>query len=305
MQVKPTHFYARAGVLIPLAVTCIAGFILTAPTAVYAQDRGHDEGRDRRDEGHRDRGEERRRDRDEDHARFTHSDEERHFENGVTLHRGVPITDHHLDVFFPHHYYSYPHYVVSRDVGHVIASPFGLYVGIFPPFIDRSAVLIAAPRHVYIDIPIYVHGDYRVYPDGRDDYYLHHHDEDDRWKDDPDLRHAVYDLEDTFRNEDIALLAPLTDPATRIAIFERGRYQYTVAPDDYLDMTRDFLRNAHTVEFTAYRVHSRARGVNQVFVRHVYQDQRGENHTVYLCMVMERIHDRWTITQIDTSPAHS
>lgn len=184
----------------------------------------------------------------------------------------------------------------------MILSPFSFYVGIFPPYIDRSAVIIAAPRHVYIDVPIYVHDEYRPYPDSGDNYYLSRH-SDDRWKDNLELKDAVYDLEDAFRNEDIALLTHLTDSTTNIAIFTKGHYEYSLNPDDYLDMTRDFLRNAHTTEFSAYRVHAKARNVYQVFVRHTYQDQDGQNRTVYLCVVLERINDRWTITQIDTSPA--
>ena len=317
MQTKLTNLRARTGMIIPLALACVAGVSLSAPSAVYAQDRGRDRGGDSRDRGGdlRDRGgdsrdrrdtgrEEGRRQRDETRARFTHSDEGRRFDNGVTLRRGAPIADHRFDAYFPHHYYSYPHYAFSRDAGRAVISPFSFYVGIFPPFIDRSAVIIAAPRHVFIDVPIYVHGEYRAYGDGRDDYYLNHR-EDDRWRDDPDLKRAVYDMEDAFRNDDIALLAPLTDPAANISIFAKGRFEYSLNPNDYLDMTRDFLRSAHTTGFTAYRVHPRDRGVYQVFARHTYQDQNGQSRTVYLCVVMERINDRWTITQIDTSPARS
>jgi hypothetical protein len=306
MQTNPMKFRATARGLIPVAFACIAGVALAAPSPVYAQDRS----RDRRDDSHRDDSRkddshaERHRDRDESRVRFTHSAEERHFDNGVTLRRGVPVADKRFDAFFPHHYYSYPHYAVSRDVGRVVASPFSFYVGIFPPFIDRSAVVIAAPRHVFIDIPIYVHGDYRPYDEGRGDYYLSRRNDDNRWKDDPDLSRAVYDLEDSYRNEDIALLAPLTDPATNIAIFAKGRYEYALNPNDYLDMTRDFLRSAHTTGFTVNRVHRKASGVYQVFARHTFDDQNGQSRSVYLCVIMERINDRWTITQIDTSPAH-
>ena len=315
-RMKSMKFRAGFGVVMPLALACVAGVALAAPSAVYAQDRGRDRGdegrgdrgRDRgdvRDDKGRDRGnarEEVRRTRDEGRVRFTHSTEERRFDNGVALRRSAPIADHRFDAYFPHHYYSYPHYAVGRDAGRVVFSPFNFYVGIFPPYIDRSAVIIASPRRVFIDVPIYVHGDYRPYEGGRDDYYLNRG-EDDRWRNDPDVKRAVYDMEDAFRNEDIALLAPLTDPSANISIFARGRYEYSLNPSDYLDMTRDFLRSAHTTGFTAYRVHPRAAGVYQVFARHTYQDQNGQSRTVYLCIVMERINERWTITQVDTSPS--
>lgn len=328
MQQKLINLRAKSGVLLPLALACIAGGTLAAPSVVSAQDRGRDRRDDTRDRNSdsrdrnsdsrnrgndragdsRDRheapGNESRRVRDESHVRFTHSDEGRRFDNGVTLRRGATYTDHRFDAYFPHRTYSYPHYAVGRDAGRVVISPFSFYVGIFPPYIERSAVIIAAPRRVFIDVPIYARGEYRTYGEGRDDYYLNHR-EDDRWRDNADLKRAVYDMEDAFRNDDIALLAPLTDPSANISVFARGRYEYSLNPNDYLDMTRDFLRNARTTGFTAYRVHPRANGVYQVFAKHSYQDQSGVSRAVYLCIVLERVNDRWTITQVDTSPARS
>ena len=312
MQVKSFQKRAARRIVLPLALVCAAGITLSAPSVVNAQDRGrggrdegHTDGGRGRDDNRGDRGrsEDRGRTRDEERARFTHSQDERRFDNGVTLRRGATFTDHRFDAYFPHHYYSYPHYALGRDVGRVVISPFSFYVGIFPPYIDRSAVVIAAPSRVFIDVPIYVHGDYRPYGGG-DDYYINRR-TDDRWKDDPDLRRAVYDLEDSFRNEDIALLAPLTDPAINISVFARGRYQYSLPANDYLDMTRDFLRSAHTTNFSAYRVHAKAPGVYQVFARHDYQDQSGQARSVYLEMIVQRLNDRWTLTQVDTSPAHA
>ncbi|HLJ57413.1 MAG TPA: hypothetical protein VKT77_20410 [Chthonomonadaceae bacterium] len=204
------------------------------------------------------------------------------------------MEDRHLDHFFSHRVVSFPHYVTSRVAGSVVISPFGLYVGVFPPYIERSAVIFARPNHVWIDVAI---------PIGGGGYYLQRRGDDTRWRDDVDLKHSVYDLEDAFRNEDIALLAPLTDPGTKIAIFTKGHYEYSLEPNDYLDMTRDFIRSVKTVDFNAYRVHYKANGVYQVFAKHVYRDQDGVNKTVNLCIVLERIGGRWTLTQIDSTPA--
>jgi hypothetical protein len=279
-----------------LALPCAVSVSLFTPAVAHAQERDHDR--------HDSRGE-RRRERDDDHVRFTHSLDERRFDNGVALRRGVTVTDRRFDAYFPHHVYSYPHYVLTREPGRVVVSPFSFYVGVFPPYIERSAVIVAAPPRVFIDVPIYVHDDYQpAGGSGGGGYYLNRRDDDNRWKDDPELSDAVYNLEDTFRNDDIALLAPLTDPNANIAIFTKGRYQYSLPANDYLDMTRDFLRSAHTTTFAAYRVHRKAPGVYQVFARHTYQDQDGTSHTVYLCIVLQRLNDRWTITQIDSSPAH-
>ena len=300
MQTNPRKFRANTGVLMSLALTCFTGIALAAPSAVYAQDH-RDDHADRRDDSHGDR----HRDRDESRVKFTHSEEERHFDNGVVLRHSTAVSDKRLEAYFPHHYYSYPHYIVSREPGRAVVSPFGLYIGVFPPYIDRSAVVIATPRSVFIDVPIYVHGDYQIAAvGGGDAYYLNRRPDDTRWKDDKDLSNSVYDLEDTFRNEDIGLLAPLTDPSVNIAIFSKGHYQYSLNPNDYLDMTRDFLRSVHTTDFNAYRVHRKNSSVYQVFAKHTYTDQDGASRTVYQCIVLERVRGRWTITQIDSSPAH-
>jgi len=288
---------ALAGACLPIVTALAAGLVLSVPAT--AQDRSRDRGdrshdrqdrsSDRRDNGRDDD----HRHRDEDRVRFTHSQEGRRFENGVELRRGEVIRDRSLERYFPHHYYSYPHYSATRVSGAVVVSPFSLYVGVFPPYIDRAHVIFSRPRSVYIDVLI---GGGR-----RDDYYLNRRD-DDRWRSDSDLKHAVYDIEDSFRNEDITLLARVTDPNTKIAIFTEGKYDYSLEPNDYLDMTRDFTRSVRTTSFEAYRVHYRASGVYQVFAKHVYRDQDGRSKTVYLCMVLERIGGQWTLTQIETSP---
>jgi hypothetical protein len=290
-------------------ITSIVGVTLAFPTAVLAQDRSRDrregQGRPERDSrGDRDRNgrEDRRGNRDEAHSKFTHSAEGRRFESGVVLRKGTVFTDRHFETYFPHHYYSYPHYVPARASVDVVISPFHFYFGVFPPYIERRHVFVSPPPRVFIEIPIYVGNEYRGYGDYRGDYYLDRRRDDERWKDDRELRRAVYDLEDAFQDDDITLLSELTDPSVKIAIFARGRYEYSLETNDYLDMTRDFMRTAHTSDFVVSRVRPKTRGVYQVFARHSYRSQDGQTRTVYLCVVLERISGRWTITQVDSSP---
>src|SRR5205085_9273092 len=120
---------------------------------------------------------------------------------------------------------------------------------------------------IFIEIPIYVGGEYHGYSEPRDGYYLNRRD-DDRWRDDRELRRAVYDFEDAFRESDITLLTPLTDPGTKLAIFARGHYEYSIEPNDYLDMTRDFMRSSHTTGFEVYKVRYRSSGPYQLFAKH-------------------------------------
>ena len=73
----------------------------------------------------------------------------------------------------------------------------------------------------------------------------------------------------------ITLLTPLTDPGTKLAIFARGHYEYSIEPNDYLDMTRDFMRSSHTTGFEVYKVRYRASGAYQLFAKHSYRGDDG------------------------------
>lgn len=161
--------------------------------------------------------------------------------------------------------------------------------------------MVSSPRVIYVDTPIYVNDTY-VVSGGSDTYYLNAPSADNQWRNDPELKRTVLDLEDAFLHNDIALLEGYTEPNTKVAIFSKGHYEYSLEANDYLNMTRDFMQNANTTTFDVYRVRNKTSGVYQAFVRHSYLDQDSQSHTVYLCIVLERIGGRWTLTQVDTSP---
>lgn len=298
---------------------CLVALLLAAPVALSAQERGRERGdgggrpgvlrdgrsrtEDRDARGSADRADRIRTERDPSRSAFTRSPAGRRYDNGIALREATRSADRHWERYFPERTYSFPHYRTSSVSVGVVFSPFYWYGGVCPPYIDRAYVFFGRPSVVYIDVPIYVdhvwHG-YRGAGDD-DDYYLVRS-ADTRWRDDRELKRAVYDIEDAFTNSDIELLAPLTDAKTKIAIFSKGKYEYSLEPNDYLDMTRDFMRSTDTVSFAAYRVHFRTSGVYQVFAKHSYKDKDGKTRTVYLCMVLQKIDGRWTLTQIDTSP---
>ncbi len=256
---------------------------------------------------HTDRGEVRG-DRSEERdapsrAVFTRSAEGKRYDNGVELRAATRYKDQGWDTFFPTHYYSFPHYARTSVSVDVVASPFHFYYGTCPPFLERGCIIFGPPSAIYVEVPVYVGHTWHGYPsdDDDDDYYLHRR-ADTRWKDDSELRHAVYDLEDAFRDSNIDLLVGLTDPDTKIALFAKGKYEYSMKAGDYLDVTRDFMRSSDTVAFDVYRVHYRSRDVYQLFAKHTYKSKDDKKRYVYLCIALERIDGRWTMTQVDTSP---
>ena len=232
---------------------------------------------------------------------FTRSAEGRRYDRGIVLRPAVRVSTPAFGVYFPHGYHFYPYYSHSYVSVDVIVSPYHFYYGVCPPYVYRHYVYQRPPRIVYIEVPVYVGGTYYGYSSG--DYYL---DSGSWWRDtrniDSDLRRAIEDLEDAFRYSDIGLLTYLTDANADIAIFSKGRYQYSLRANDYLDMTRDFMVGADTIRFDVFRARRRSNDVCTLSAKHTYRTRDGQTNVVYLSFVLERFGRYWAITQVDTAP---
>ena len=86
----------------------------------------------------------------------------------------------------------------------------------------------------------------------------------------------------------------------RIAVFLDGRYDYSIASDDYLSMTRDALGNLDTVSFVWDSVKERADGQVTAFGAHVYR-VNGETHTVYISYTLRKSGTCYYITEVGSS----
>ncbi len=230
--------------------------------------------------------------------RFTSGLDGGHFHNGVFLRPAHVVNNYYLTPYFPGGYCFYPYYAPHHSSVSVFFSLYGFYGGWCPSYIYRDHCFWGPPSTVFIDVPVYVGDECRGYYG--DDYYLNHPYE----GQDPEVDTAISALVDGFRGGNIQALVDLTDPNVRIAVFLKGRYEYSLAPNDYLDMTRDMLRNTDTIQFELYRVHRRAAGVYVISGKHVYRDPDGRTRTVYVSYVLERINGRLTLTQVGTAPDH-
>lgn len=233
---------------------------------------------------------------------FTRSQEGRIYRHGITLRPGTYVTNFHIRRYFPHRYVYYPYYCPTYDVAIAYYSPYSFYFGVFPSYIYRRHCYYRPPARVYVEFPIYINGYARGYDDDKDDYYLSRRSYDDYYRREAGLEPAIDDLRAAFRYGNIELLVNLTDPNVRIAIFRRGKYEYSLNTNDYLDMTRDAMRAIDTIQFDLYRIRQRAEGVYVVSGKHVYRNPEGERRTVYVSFVLERLSGRWVITQVGTAP---
>jgi len=234
---------------------------------------------------------------------FTRSAEGKRYQHGVILRQGGYIDNRRIRIYFPHGYAYYPYYCPTYDYGVVFYSPYYYYYGVCPPYIYRRHCYYRPPAVIYIEVPVYVNNVSRGYDSDLDDYYLSRNDYyyDDQYRD-RTLNRAIDNLRDAFRDSNIDLLAELTDPNVRIAVFRRGKYEYTLEANDYLDMTRDMMRTTETIDFDLYRVRRRARDVYVVSGKHVYLNRDDEKRTVYVSFVLERLQGRWVLTQVGTAP---
>ncbi|HLJ56514.1 MAG TPA: nuclear transport factor 2 family protein [Chthonomonadaceae bacterium] len=230
------------------------------------------------------------------HRTFTKTTEGRHYDNGIHLRKGVKVTETWQRRYFPRGTFHFEGYTRSLTASAFI-SPFGFYFGVCAPYISRERCRVAPPVSVYIDIPIYTgdtcHGYPKLVPSENllDLNYV-----------EPGLANAVDELREAFGNGNIDALVTLVDPRSQIAVYLRGNYDYSLDANDYLDLTRDAMRNTHTVEFDITRIHQVARNVYTVSGKHLYEDERGEVRKVYVSYVLENINGEWTLTQVGTAP---
>ena len=234
------------------------------------------------------------------HRIFTHTQEGRRYDNGIVLRPGTSIREDWQRHYFPRGRFHYPYYWPSYNSVTVYQSPFGFYFGVCAPFILRAHTHHVPPVVVYVDIPVYSGDTCRGYePIRREDNFSNL---DYLMQREPGLASAVDDLREAFARGNIDSLVTLTDPNTKIAVFLKGKYEYSLDSNDYLDMTRDAFQTTQTISFDMTRIHERAAGVYVVSGEHTYVDPSGRARKVYVSFVIEEIRGVWTLTQVGTAP---
>jgi len=118
----------------------------------------------------------------------------------------------------------------------------------------------------------------------------------------PGLNNALDELTETFQGGNIDGLVALIDPNTQIAIYEKGAYQYSMASNDFVDMTRDTIQSTQSLGLNLQYLHQRSPGVFCVSGQNTYKNASGQTRSVYVSYVLQDISGQWTLTQVGTSP---
>ena len=230
---------------------------------------------------------------------FTRTTQGRRYDNGMTLRPSVTIRGNWQKPFFPRGHAYYPHYEQRYNPQRNFISPFGFYFGIVPAYIARAYGYDRRPNFAYVETTTYNGNNFRGYTTTQDTNYFNDRSLTQR---EPGLLNAIDELHEAFRSGNIDALVALTDPSTEIAIYLRGKYEYSMEANDYLDLTRDALSSLKTLQFDLTLLHKRAEGVFVVSGKHVYWGQNRETRTVYVSYVLESLRDQWTLTQVGTAP---
>ena len=181
--------------------------------------------------------------------------------------------------YFPGSCAYYPYYQATYSSYGSYYSPYSSYYGVFPPYISSDYVSVAPPEVVYVPYPVYVGDNFSGYRnvEPTDDYYLNRKrsagdsdyevgensaaKSDRSAKPNPTVETpkvsetsqavsvALADIRHAWENRDIQEVAKHTRRDTKIAVYLRGKYQYSLSASDYLDLTRDAFRATTTVRF--------------------------------------------------------
>jgi hypothetical protein len=225
--------------------------------------------------------------------------------------------------YFPDCCASYPYYYPSYIDGITVISPYGCYYGFIPPYINCTGAYYQPPVDDYVDPP--QTADARPQSTSPDDGAqvaaapksasaptsdnstqavtpLPTRTSHDVVYTEPDVQAAVKDLTKAWLDGDDALFSKHLSKSGRIAVYLRGKYQYSLDSADYLDMTRDALRATKTVDFQVVSVSRKEEGIYTVSALHVYQDKKDDSKTVRVSYVLERENSSYVITQVETTP---
>ncbi len=215
----------------------------------------------------------------------------------------------------------FPYYYPEQMQGYTCATPYAYLWGVNAPYMLSQYVVQSPPAVVYVPYPVYSdQGNLRGWKrEDIDDYYLNRKASDDEaskeenGKDKPEsktkedsvdtpISKVAQELKTVWKQHNIQNLANIVDKNQRIAVYLRGKYQYSLNPTDYLDMTRDALESTKTISFTLEPAKRKEKGVWLLTGKHVYEDKEGEQRSVFVNYVLEERGEKFVLTQVGVAP---
>ncbi len=185
----------------------------------------------------------------------------------------------------------YPYYV-PNTVDYAYAtfpSPY-YYYNYGPSYIPSTRVIVVE-KPVYIDSSRDEIGD-------DDSYYLNRATQ-------QDVSDTLEDLRKAWTLGDSDLLLRHVRSEDDIPVYLKGKYLYSLPPDDYRDLTADAMKNTTTIEFRWLNLDRRSD--DQVYAKalHTFKDSDGQRRVVFATFTLVRIHGAWWIGDVGSSSANN
>jgi hypothetical protein len=112
---------------------------------------------------------------------------------------------------------------------------------------------------------------------------------------------ALVDIRNAWVNARLDLLRNHVEEEADIAVLLDGKYDYSLEPEDYVNMTSDALDQMKTSSFTWTTVRHRTDGAYTAFGKHIYLDAEGTEKTVYVSYTLKRDGGTYWITEVGSS----
>ncbi|MGQ9525448.1 MAG: hypothetical protein ACUVTZ_11505 [Armatimonadota bacterium] len=187
-------------------------------------------------------------------------------------------------------YFYYPYYAVDPFVpGYRVFPSLYYYYATVPRYIYGPSVIVLE-RPTYI-----IERRSEVYVDDDVDYYYLS----------PGLRTSLKetldDIRDAWVHGEFDLLLRHLHSEGKIHVSIRGKYAYSLTPEDYRDMTKDAVENTDTKSFEWVRTEKLSDDEVIAKARHEFLDKDGERRTVYATYRLKQDHGVWWIVGVGTS----
>jgi hypothetical protein len=167
--------------------------------------------------------------------------------------------------------FAYPYYVFNPWManGYCVASPWYRY-SYLPAYVNTTRVIV-----VNNYVPTWGTSGWNDYSYDRND------------RRNEALNDSLDDLRDAFERNSTRYADRLVPPSGQVAIYNDGRYDYSIGADDFRDMFLDGVEQSKTIKYEITEVQTRGDEVH-IRARHEYEDSWGERQVVYHTITLRR-----------------
>ncbi|RYG37822.1 hypothetical protein EON81_05490 [bacterium] len=160
----------------------------------------------------------------------------------------------------------------------------------YDPYAPQT-IVVASPWYGYSFLPPYLDGSRVTYADDRPawgwDQWDRYDLQGDRDREDSAVRDALDDLRDAFETSSGRIADRLVPERGDVAIFNEGRYDYSLNPDDFQQMFSDGVEDAETIDYRILEVRRRGDEV-RIRAQHTFTDSWGKEDSAIHLITLRR-----------------